>query len=458
MASIFIDALTSYNGEAAKATQVSWNGNRLRIFVSQEFLLRSSVHATSFRSTRDSTAAAIPATPATAAENSTAERLQGEIAFRVAKLTRTSGGHPVILIPTPYPSATWWHRNLILQPDCSVPEAFSADYIALLHSTLSTSHYVDYEIDPSWILPVERVKDPICLLAQALQAASTADCTSEIIDGTDAALLVALWENHSALQRNSTGRGGFGQPPDIYITKSFYPISGISIARMRKGISKDGRLLSPAMWENFLFCLPMMIHAGLPPLAMLQYHYRQNPLQILLTAIREASWPILTFTSDGSACISIASFLPVVRELAKRESECIKSVYDSCQSRQREAQSRPLCDVEQVGWAQFRLYYYHNAAESTPPTAEMVKKRVVSYISGLLQLSSVYRGRLDEHCVLSRITMADAPLVADILSVLEQMSQITPYISLPDGTADYSDEKTSTTRKLNRMWPLFGYP
>lgn len=246
------------------------------------------------------------------------------------------------------------------------------------------------------------------------------------------------------------------------------------------------------MWENLLFCLPLLINAGVPPLLMLQYFYRYNPMDVLAQAVTTTSMPILCLNKEGETVIDLLPLTLIMARLASREQSCIRKIEENCNKRREEAPYRTFSNIAQAGWDQFRLYYYHTSSSyarsacSTRPASparptqsergsddassapaqlavaqsergsvdDIIEKRVIAYVSSLLQLSSIYRGLVGPHHIFSRIRMSDAPLVEDILAVLTRLSSKSRYVGLPSTYTTHIEESASKRRTLCRLWPL----
>lgn len=431
---------------------------------------------------------------------------------RESQLRRALGDLALIVIPRPVPTTTWWHQYIALQTDCHIEGAFDDEYIAMLHTVLLTTSLDSFaDADPSSDLPVDvdprsecaridgecamvedesvRIEDeysaasltstgdPLCALVRTLQRESSRPIV--IVDGTDVSIVIALWEIYRR-QNSAEHRGGLR---DINITQSFFPKSGVSMLRYQSSLLEKHKILSSTMWENLLFCLPLLINAGVPPLLMLQYFYRYNPMDVLAQAVTATSTPILCLNKDGETVIDLLPLTLIMTRLASREQSCIRKIEENCNKRREEAPYRTFSNITQAGWDQFRLYYYHTSsalvpsartvdvstlvpsargsaasAQSAPsergPTDEAIEKRVIAYVSSLLQLSSIYRGLVGAHHIFSRIRMSDAPLVEDILAVLTRLSSKSRYVGLPSSYTTHVEESASKRRTLCRLWPL----
>jgi hypothetical protein len=165
----------------------------------------------------------------------------------------------------------------------------------------------------------------------------------------------------------------------------------------------------------------------------------------LLEIIRDVANPIFR---DGA--IQLLSFVPVMKKLAEMEEKSIQAIHARCAADSVSGQNRTLVDLSSTPWDQFRLYYYLSGSD--PLSKEGVKKRVITYLSGLIQLANIYQGLVEKEC---DFRIADAPLACDILSVLLEMGKVAQAISLPTGKDVYSTEE-GTTRTINRMYPWFG--
>jgi hypothetical protein len=415
-------------------------------------------------------------------ERTKLESINQAVDKRISKLRRALSGFGILPIMLPIPSITWWHQYLLLQPDCSIREAFDDDYLAMLHSALSTSYdessqhieekdslmtQFSFSLSPS---PPPRAEgtsesddsvekreiqpkggessppgDPLYTLVRVLQ--SNTHRPIVIIDGMDVTILIALWEyfRRKALPGSTVH--------DISISASFYPSTGISVMQFQSFMQRKFKILSPIAWENLLVCFPFAINAGLPPLLMLQYHYKENPIGVLAGAVIEAASPILCTDKDGEFVLDLVPLIVIVSHLCNLEQSYVQAINECCKKRLDEAHLRDFSSIEQVGWKQFRLYYYHTATEESLST--IVTKRVVSYLSGILQLASVYRGKISNHHLISQIKMDDAPLVSDLLVILQKLVKAGQYIGLPDTYDSYCQEATQKRRTLNRLWPLF---
>jgi hypothetical protein len=313
-------------------------------------------------------------------------------------------------------TSSWWHRNISLQPDCKMDDAFKEEYTSCLHTIMNIS---------------SSSSDSICDLVAYLRGDRRRNII--LIEGTDAALLAAMWEE---INRKTT---------DIFITSSLRPREGYSIRRLRISLGKRCCALSPIAWSNLLFCLPMVISAGLPPILMLQYYYRDNPVCQLLEIVRDATNPIF---KDGA--IQLLPFVSIIKKLREVEEETIKAIHGRCAKDSTSGQNRVLVDIASTSWDQFRTYYYMD--HSVILSADGIKKRVLSYLAGLIQLANIYQGKVEKGYYDSNIRIADAPLLCDILSVLIGMGSTTQSISLP---TTYSDE-VAGVRTINRVYPWFG--
>ena len=393
---------------------VAWTDDTL-VLIMQEYLLRSSVKETCF----------------SPIQSEKTERLREAIDKRSAKLRASVGRREVVPILLPIVSS-WWHRYLALQPDCSDQDAFNDSYVSTLHSTL---------------LSPGSGEDPILSLVKHLQA--NEGRTAVVIDSMDASLLAAMWEIH---RRESSSRSAIR---DIFLSASFYPVKGISTMRVMTVLRERFTISSTIMIENILVCLPLILHAGLPPLLMLQCSYKDDPLAIFMSAVSKTSSPILRVDDKGSYVMDVSQLICVFEGLAKVEEEMVQQIDDRCREQTDETAARDFCGAGNVGWGQFRQYYYYSAANTIETESRM---RVVAYLAGLLQLSSVYRGISAASTPLLSIRMEDAPLVADILSSLKSMSSKGAFVGLPSRTEWLCGETTQKRRTLGRLKPIFSRP
>jgi len=442
-----------------------------------------------------------------------AKRGGSNASARLHRLQRAVVDHKLIIIPHPAPSATWWHRQLILQPDCSISEAFDDSYISRLHrlltspSSLQTADEGVEACDASQTSGSggsggsgddQQRGDPILSLARTMQKHANRQLV--IVDGLDSALLVALWEMHRrrnasyfADDGGSSGSSGSGrrEEADIWLSSRPFPDQGLSVHRFEEVMRQRYGLCHAAEWQNLLVCLPMVIDVGLPPLLMLQYAYREDVLERLANAVATVTDPILRLAAPDSASggstdanasffdlISLARVLERLLQQGPSEAAACEIVADACIGRTDESAKRELCDVKTIGWSQFRRLYYFvqlpkaDAKQSVTPCSgadaelnTVVHGRCMAWLSGLLQLTSIYRGQASEHHILSTIAMDDAPLVTDLLQVVACIAKKSRYISLPDQPDHYveqhqpsSGSTISSVRTLVRLHPLFLSP
>jgi hypothetical protein len=258
--------------------------------------------------------------------------------------------------------SSWWHKSVCLQPDSTMEEAFNDEYIQNLHSELSSSSS-------------STEGDSVVSLARSLQRNRSKNVI--LVDGTDSSLLAGMWEE---TKRNTT---------NIYLAPSFHPSEGFSISDIRKTIGKIAGTLSPIVWENLLFCFPMLGSVGLPPLLMLQYYYKSNTMTLLAGIIKDVANLIY---KNGT--IQLATFVPIIEKLASLEKETIGEIHTSCLKYSDTNQYRCLADVGATGWEGFRKYYYMEKIEEM--NSSSVAKRVVSYLAGMMQLAEIYQGRTEK--------------------------------------------------------------
>jgi hypothetical protein len=399
MASIFLNILGNHEGSKQRLVEI----NRIpktRIVVTEDYARR--VAARSLLHGKATLSEAL----ATAEDNLSIVRDIGRIS-----------GYTTI--PSSGLASSWWHRNISLQPDCKADDSFKEDYISCLHAAISLS---------------STKRDSICQLVSSLQQDRGKSVI--LIEGTDAALLAAMWEETNRITT------------DLYITPFFRAREGYSVSQLRLSIGKQCGSLSPIAWANLLFCLPMVVSAGLPPLLLMQYYYKDNPVCQLLEIIRDVANPIF---KDGA--IQLLSFVQVVKRLAELEEKSIQAIHARCAKDSVSGQNRTLVDLTSTPWDQFRLFYYMNGSEILPK--EGIRKRVVTYLSGLIQLANIYQGKVEKEYGECDLRIADAPLVCDILTVLSEMGKVTQAVSLPTTKDAYASE-VGTTRTINRAYPWFG--
>jgi len=337
-------------------------------------------------------------------------------------------------VPHKWEQLGWWSRIVRLQPDSSPAEALDLDYIRLLHSSFNNQINIDLPITT-----VDNVTDYIVALARTLQEQS--EKNNIVIAGTDAELFTCIMEE---FHRFKEGKGN----TDIFISRQFFPSNGVAVSAIRRNAYQREDITSTIVWENLLFCMPMGLSLGLPPLLMLQYYYKESPLSMLLRIIKKVGRRIFYFRKSGSY-IDIEVFVPIIAELATKEKDSIKLLYQKISDMG--WNGCYLTSIDDTGWGEFRRYYYmvskRNCSESD------IRKRVISYICGLMKLGEVYRGHLSDHCATMRIN--DAPLASDILEVLRPIRK--RYLTFPRTEKIYANESTLNIdhKRVNRISPWF---
>lgn len=414
MASILLSVLTSHESTKQRLCEVSRIYD-IVVLISEDFARRAAVKQSFFSNAGPSLAASL--------------RIAREKIDDTKSISRVV---PCYVIPSG--GSSWWSRAIRLQPDCRLEEAFNENYVALLQEALR----VEASSSSSSSSASSASSDPVCETVRRLQANRSKSAL--LIDGTDAGLLAALWEEASRKSSRT----------DVYMTTSFRPREGLSMSRVRTDFGRLCGTYSSVVWENLLFCLPMVGSVGLPPLLMLQYYYRDNTVLFLMDLLREVSVSIMV-EKDSGPCLRLQAFLPIIQRLAEAEESNIKAIYARCSKDSSSSQNRVLVDVSATQWKQFRQFYYME--QESELRAEDVRKRAVSYIGGLMQLYGVYRGKVEKKYFETEISMCDAPLAVDLLAVLQEMAKKTELITLPTG--EYSHERGSGVRTLNRMYPWY---
>lgn len=465
MASTLFYVLSTYETGKPLNKSIVWQRDTLVITL-HEYLLRSAIKQVASSMTKKPGTSGVAHSEHHDSSQEHRERIEliGQaIDTRLAKLKRALSGFQILPIMLPIPSISWWHQYILLQPDCAIHEAFDNEYIVMLHTVLTSTFGLDDEQseskescnpkeqddqDHSSQLEPSRQEicspgDPLYTLAKALQANDMRQVV--IIDGLDATLLIALWEYYRRIQ--------FGDAQDIFVSTSFFPSEGLSISCLHRLLRDRYKIQSAESMENLLVCFPFIANAGLPPLLMLQYCYKENPVAILATAVSRASHPILCIDESGSIALDLDPILSIMEYLQPLEEQYIRLINEFCKGRMDESHLRDFSNLEQVGWKQFRLHYYHIVSEEA--LQAVVAKRVFSYITGILQLASIYQGKIDQHHLLSQIRMDDSPLVSDMLPILRKLVKVSRYVTLPESFDLYCQECSPHRRTLNRLWPLF---
>jgi len=417
---------------------IPWTDDTL-VLVMQEYLLRSSVKEAFF--------------PVPTSESGRSAKILSAIDKRTVKLKASVGKKEIIPIVLPTGTPTWWHRYQALQPDCSEQDAFNDDYIASLHRILRSGGEGREGREDG----TGTGSDSVISLVKQLQSHEQRQIV--IIDCMDSSLLAAMWEMH----RRECLRG------DIFFTSSFYPVKGVSVQAVLAMLRERFAISSPVVMENMLFCLPLILHAGLPPLLMLQCTYKDDSLAIFMEAMSKASSPILRLGPKGETAIAVTPLVDVFASLAAVEEKMVQQIDERCREQTDETAFRDFCGAKRVGWDQFRQYYYFTTPTSSPSIdstqcrasiEEEVRKRVIAYLAGLLQLSSVYRGHATpvvegEASPFLDIRMDDAPLVADLLVALERRRSKGLFLGLPLRKEWRCGEAPQKRRTLGRLKPLF---
>jgi hypothetical protein len=114
------------------------------------------------------------------------------------------------IVPSSGLSSSWWHRNISLQPDCKADDSFKEEYVSCLHAALSLQ---------------STKEDSMHKLVSSLRQERGKNVV--IIEGTDAALLAAMWEETNRITT------------DLYITPFFRAREGYSISQLRLSIGKQ---------------------------------------------------------------------------------------------------------------------------------------------------------------------------------------------------------------------------
>lgn len=322
------------------------------------------------------------------------------VASNMALIKHALYGRDVSFIPLPYPIMTWWHKHLSLQPYCDFEKSHEDDamIIAALHRSLR---------NPADILDdlQQGVGDAYITIVRTLD--NNQSKPTILIDGMDMSMLMALWNMHRHADRK-----------DIIITTSILPSFGVSMTSFKRHIVDQYALLEMVQWENFLFCLPMLIDAGVPPLLMLQCDGRISSLQLLSEAVQQTHHRILCDDADGNTAIDLLPLIIIVSNLAKREATIIK---DNSSDR------NEVYAPSSLGWEKFKPYYYRQDGPS-------IQRIVRVYIAALIQISDVGNGKCTDQHTSSDIMLEEAPLAEDIYDTMDQqLRNHIKYIRLPSG-------------------------
>lgn len=382
------------------------------------------------------------------------ERRRLDQSLVVAHHTSDSPGH-VYHLTLPTTSLGWWDEHLRLQPTCSPNETFDDGYLSILHQTLFDQGTVDEEESGQ----SRKTIDPVICLTRYISKFTY--LPTVIVDEMDRSILIALLElqrrmttssihpqSPSSLQPHLEERGMVG---DVFVSPLTCPTMGVSAQYLRRNIQSRYSLYSEIAWENFLLLLPLSINCGIPPLSMLQAYYGNNQLDLLTNIIAPISLPILVkercVEEEGVIPQSTYSFdvvplLEVFRKLKSREKHQLQLIEKACEGRTNERGSRDVIGADQVGKGQYKYGYYRLPISSN--RVEMIQRIVVTYLSALLQLASIYRGEVCEHILSSYIRLIDAPLAEDVVQVLEEISRRSRYITLPSDVAFYQSTLPST--------------
>lgn len=407
------------------------------VIVMQEYLLRVAVKEAMHQSGTKRPGEEVPVDKPT--------RIK-EIIDRKSYMVQSSIGKKELkLITLPIGSPSWWHRYLVLQPDCSVHDSFDDNYVMMLHSVLRT--------------PSTEEGDPLVTLIHHLMTASSREVARNIIviDTSGSSTLAALWEIH---RREECTRGN--SRGDIFLSPSFFPTKGLSVSTLLSMMREKYAIPSSIMMENALLCLPLVLQVGLPPLLMLQYTYKNDPMAILMEAVLRTTSPILrcVSTEEGTEyAFDVSQLMIIFERLASVEKDQIRDIDAKCREQSSELVFRDFAGAKTVGWDQFRKYYYHSAFALASDAAVSIETemrcRIIAYLSGLLQLSYVYRGKMATSTVLLDIRMDDSPLATDVLAFLRRISEKRRFICLPTRREWRCGESVQSRRTLSRLKPLF---
>jgi len=295
--------------------------------------------------------------------------LKNEIEAKLERVQQTMN-IDVDILGMPSPITTWWHKFIALQPSGYVHNE------ELLRTALNLG---------------TGVSDPFLSIRPG----------TVVIDWSDMTLLAILYKGSS-------------------MSGVLSPKLGIRAVTVKNRFHEKFQLLDEFYWTNFLFCLPMMIMAGLPPLTMLQL----QPEDILVEGIRRTKSSIIENPSELKT---------VFEYLASREQSALETINDACKTLDRSVHT--IVDVESFGWDQLRnRYYFVNDATLSE---EAISKRAGAYIRGLFAIAEMFHGNLTT----INIKMDDAPLAVDLVGA-----------TINEGV----EEISSARRSFLRLYPIFG--
>ena len=396
--------------------------------------------------------------PATMSEtrNRVVEERRTQVKHRIERSVGRNDVHWVEHQPI---AMTWWQTHSILQPDASIQLSMSKEFVVLLHWALCHwSCLLAPPVDESRLLTQSAPCPQIALGTSVVKPLSTATSsmtrdpfytilrhlealkykTVVIIDWLNRSLLAGLYAYHRRL-RDSRER-----PKDIYITSQPSPTSGLSMQTVTSILACRYHIDTPIMMSNLLFCLPMLIDVGLPPIAMLQWSFLTDPLEVLSSAVATVTTPLVV----EDDVVDLAGLITVFQALAHREKESLTDAWQAVIHRKSEMPLRQVADISVMSMDNYADIYYDGA----PPDHR--REIVLAYITGLNQLASVCRGKSLEAYISTSIHLTDAPLMATMLPYLRQAAQRCRYITLPT-EALLRSEGVESVRKLNRLWPIY---
>lgn len=394
-------------------------GSSPLIVFSQEYVLRAIVDACDGKTVDDA-------------------QIQEEVSKKVISIKRSLAFFDIVQIAYPIPPATWWHRYLILQPNQSTMKRRSPSYINLLHSVLcqdssgiifdvqSAAHLATGEIIDGRPNSSQPTSDPIVCLARMLQRTRSRNVV--VVDGTDSALLVTLIEE---VHRRETGFR-------VYLSTSLYPNPCIAIEGLEVKLRNDYSLYTTIEWSNFLTCLPLFIHAGIPPLMLFQSDSQDADLVPFVDAVKKVRTSIRV--GEGIDCLAFKIVL-----------EHLVSIEKTAAHRIREACTRMRIETAvNADWSQFRIEYYR----LSPSIENIARTRSIAYFSAFIQLLSVYEGLLPPVLSESNFRFVDAPLVEDLLAIVNEILDKHQFISIPAQPMTHV-ESTTGRRTFNRFFPMY---